>query len=205
MSLALGRLPAFARLDVYACTQPLAITTIDPKLVGSLNACRLVLSQLGLVLPDMSDKLRYLPNTREVDIQLRALDRVPYREVISAAVLFVKPHQRSAAAVLQNADPPPEFGRLLDALGWKASFPLSGDALTAEHGADSDNSSGEDDAGSPSAPQTCQLPYFADTRSEVIFHAMPVLAACGGAMKLEVCWHGGWRHERWCCRGAHRH
>ena len=95
--------------------------------------------------------------------------------------------QRTAAAVVSNVDPPPAFGRFLDALGWKVAFPIAGDALTAEVATDSEGSDSDEGSGSAAASaSTCSLPYFADVNTELVFHAMPLLAACSKSIRLEV-------------------
>jgi hypothetical protein len=123
----------------------------DPSL---LHHSRLFVSHTGLVDRSFRSEFQRLDAGQRLFRSLRMLDRTSERECHKIGVIYVGQGQELQHEILENSSGSPEYNRFLQALGWVVDVSQHTGFLG---GLDPD-STGR------------YTPYFADHKSEVVFH-----------------------------------
>eukprot|EP01122_Echinamoeba_exundans_P009931 TRINITY_DN357_c1_g1_i3.p1 TRINITY_DN357_c1_g1~~TRINITY_DN357_c1_g1_i3.p1 ORF type:complete len:2409 (-),score=504.45 TRINITY_DN357_c1_g1_i3:56-7282(-) len=134
--------------DLFTPTEPLS----------GLAQARWLLSHFGFLGPHSRRVFHGLDDSAELRMALRQVDRLRSREHFNVGVLYVAAGQENISEYTQNRVTSVAFSHLVDGLGWKVD-----PRVHPGH---------RGDLGHEESPV---LPYYSDSRTEIIFHVSSVM------------------------------
>eukprot|EP01117_Protostelium_nocturnum_P016875 TRINITY_DN6763_c1_g3_i2.p1 TRINITY_DN6763_c1_g3~~TRINITY_DN6763_c1_g3_i2.p1 ORF type:complete len:1437 (+),score=495.99 TRINITY_DN6763_c1_g3_i2:71-4312(+) len=135
--------------EVLVPTEPNESITI-------MQTCRQFLSQIGFLSAESRKQFFVLENGEPMIQQLKSLDKLRAREVYSASIVYVGPGQEDSNQIVRNTQGSPLYEEFVKGMGWLVDLNshngFSGSLVKKNplHGS--------------------QVPYFADSSREMIFH-----------------------------------
>jgi hypothetical protein len=131
-----------------------------PQPLSSYHQCRILLSQLGLLLFERRAYFSELENSTKFHRSLGQLDKTLGREMLKIGVIYVKEGQEDQKVILSNDSKSPTYREFVRGLGWTVD-------VTQHRG----YLGGLD----PKMTTGSHTPYFANSVMEIIFHEVTAI------------------------------